>query len=65
MRRRCVNGARTVERATGVEPATSSLGTNRTREIRGMTETNKAKFLGFFARHKPCSDPHFRQFPAD
>jgi hypothetical protein len=50
-----------VERATGVEPATSSLGTNQSREIRGKTEINKAKFLDFLDRHEPCGDPYFRQ----
>ena len=36
-----------MERATGVEPATSSLGTNRSREIQGTTETNRAELLDF------------------
>jgi len=54
-----------VERATGVEPATSSLGTITSREIRGKTETKRAKFLHFPDRREPCSDPIFRQFPAE
>ncbi len=54
-----------MERATGVEPATSSLGTITSREIRGKTETKRAKFLHFPDRREPCSDPIFRQFPAE
>jgi hypothetical protein len=54
-----------MERATGVEPATSSLGTNPCREIRGTTETNRAKFLDFSDLRQPLSDPIFRQFPAE
>jgi len=54
-----------MERATGVEPATSSLGTNRSEEIQGTTEIKRAKFLDFSARHNPCCNTHFRKFPAD
>ena len=54
-----------MERATGVEPATSSLGTITSRETQGKTETKRAKFLHFPDRREPCSYRDFRQFPAD
>jgi len=54
-----------MERATGVEPATSSLGTKSSREIRGTTETNRAKFLHFSDRRQPHFYPDFRQLPAE
>jgi hypothetical protein len=54
-----------MERATGVEPATSSLGTNRSREIRGTTERKRPNFLDFFDLRQPLADPIFHQFPAD
>ena len=53
-----------MERATGVEPATSSLVTIPSRETEGKTETKRVKFLHFPDRREPCSDPIFRQFPA-
>jgi len=54
-----------VERATGVEPATSSLGTIAGRETTGKRATKKAKFLHFLDQRQPLSDPDFRQFPAE
>jgi hypothetical protein len=53
-----------VERATGVEPATSSLGTITSRETEGKTGTKRAKFLHFPDRREPCSYLIFRQYPA-
>jgi hypothetical protein len=54
-----------LERASGIEPLTSSLGTNPSREIAGTTETNRAELLDFFDPHQPCCDRHFRDFPAE
>ncbi len=54
-----------MERATGAEPARSSLGTNRTRETAGKTETKRAKFSPFLDQRQPLSDPNFRRFPAE
>ncbi len=61
MRSRC---REIMERAAGIEPATSSSGTNARREIQRTIEINRAKFLNFFDRHTPCRNSHFRQFPA-
>ncbi len=52
-----------VERATGVEPATSSLGTITSRVNQGKTEIKRVRFLHFPDRREPCSDLTFRQFP--
>ena len=52
-----------MERATGFEPVTSSLGTITSRETEGTTETKRAKIKHFTDRHQPCFDLLSANFP--
>ena len=54
-----------LERATGVEPATSSLGRAPTRESRGNPRMKILKRQGFSDFRLPACDPDFRSFPGN
>ena len=54
-----------LERATGVEPATSSLGRAPTRESRGNPRMQILELQGFSNFRIPASDPDFDRSPGN